>query len=71
LPGSRKKGVTYPRRRVTPDRKVYRDNEEYFLLCERLRKAIDDLPLETFEDLGTFRSAVEKLMGEEKRSREG
>ena len=65
------KGVTYPRRRVTPDRKVYRDNEEYFLLCERLRKAIDDLPLETFEDLGTFRSAVEKLMGEEKRSREG
>ncbi len=64
-------GVTCPRTRIAPDRKVYMDHEEYFLLCERLRKTIDSAPLETFEDLGSFRNIVGALMEEENRSLKG
>ena len=55
-------GLEYPRRRVVPDMKVYRENEKYFLLCERLKKAVEELPLETFEDLESFRNIVGHLM---------
>lgn len=61
--------ASFPERRVEADGKVLKDHEKYFRFCEKLKTALSQVMMETFEDLDEFRRLIEPLLEEEAQMR--
>lgn len=64
LAGLEEMDVSFPERRVSADRKVFQDHEKYFRFCEKLKTTLQQVRLETFEDLDIFHRLIEPLLEE-------